>query len=146
MMCFQNEIALAHLLSYPRHNQLTTKRKNKMKSRNLKTAVFAIAAITFMATAGFTNAQGKGPNTNPGNHGALFIDANGDGICDNFNNTSVGNPGKGNGKKNGTGKGFGMKNGNGSGVCDGTGRGSGKGGGVCDGTGPKGNGKGRGNK
>ena len=115
-----------------------------MKSQKLKTAVFAIVATTFFATAGFTNAQSKGTDTNPGKHGALFIDANGDGICDNFNNPNVIRPKDGSGKKNGTGKGFGMKQGNGAGVCDGTGRGSRTGGGICDGTGP--HGKGKGNK
>jgi len=111
-----------------------------MNAHKIKTAVFTIVAIIFAATVSFTNAQNKGPKTNSGNHGALFIDANGDGICDNFNSATLGNPG--NGKKNGTAKGFGMKNGNGAGICDGTGRGSGKGGGVCDGTGPHGKGKG----
>jgi hypothetical protein len=115
-----------------------------MKALKLKTAIFAIAAITFAATASFTNAQTKSTNTNSGKHGALFIDANGDGICDNFNKPNAKHQGNGVGKKNGTGKGFGMKHGNGSGICNGTGKGTGNGGGVCDGTGPKG--KGRGNK
>jgi hypothetical protein len=115
-----------------------------MKALKLKTTIFAIAAITLAATASFTNAQSKGTNTTPGKHGTLFIDANGDGICDNFNNPNVKHQGNGYGKKNGNGKGFGMKHGNGSGICNGTGKGTGNGGGVCDGTGPKG--KGRGNK
>jgi hypothetical protein len=134
---------MAHVLSIPSRNHLIKKRKNKMNSRKLKTAVLTIVAITFAATISFTNAQVKSPNLNPGNHGALFIDANGDGICDNFNNQNAVRLQNKNGKKNGTGKGFGMKNGNGTGICDGTGKGSGNGSGICDGTGPKGNGKGK---
>jgi hypothetical protein len=140
-MYFHNKITMAHQLSNTSRNYLTNKRNNKMNSLKLKTAVFTIVVLTFAATVSFTNAQGKGPKTNPGNHGALFIDANGDGICDNFNNPNVVRPKDGSGKKNGTGNGFGMKHGYGTGVGNGTGRGSGNGSGICDGTGPKGKGK-----
>lgn len=110
-----------------------------MKAMNIRLLAAAML-ITFFA-AGLVTAQTKNPNygTTP-NRGPLFIDANGDGICDNFG------PGKGSGLKNGSGKkygsgkGFGMKSGNGYGICDGTGKGPGRGNGtgVCDGTGPKG--------
>ena len=113
-----------------------------MKTQMLKSAVLTAAALALFAATGLTNAQGKGINTNSGKHGALFIDANGDGICDNFNNSNINRPKDGSGKKNGNGKGFGMKNGNGTGICDDTGKGSGKGTGICDGTGPKGKGRG----
>jgi hypothetical protein len=110
----------------------------------MKAMKFVVLALTtvifFIATAGLTSAQTKNPNAGTGNKGALFVDANGDGICDNFNTKSGVRNGSGN--KNGSGKGFGMKGGrgNGTGICDGTGRGNGGGNGtgICDGTGPKG--------
>ncbi len=67
--------------------------------------------------------------------GINWVDADGDGICDNFGTE---NQGMGNGK------GYGLKDGSGSGVRpqDGTGygkmNGAGSGSGVCDGSGPKG--------
>lgn len=73
--------------------------------------------------------------------GVNWVDADGDGICDNY------------GTNQGQGKGYGLKDGSGAGVRpqDGTGfgksagAGSGTGTGVCDGTGPKGSAK-RGSK
>jgi hypothetical protein len=70
--------------------------------------------------------------------GPNWVDADGDGICD---NVGTGNQGKG------AGKGYGLKDGSGSQVRpqDGTGygkgNGAGNGTGVCDGTGSKGSAK-----
>jgi hypothetical protein len=97
-----------------------------------------------VATATIVAAQGK-PVTAPRAGGqatvcANFIDANGDGICDNFQNGTRG--------ANGQGKGFGRGKGNGThvGPQDETGfgapAGAGAGTGICDGTGPKGKGRG----
>lgn len=101
-----------------------------------------LIAGTFIFAAVTLNAQAKNQNTGTkagtGQRGAFFVDANGDGICDNFNTTTgIRN---GSGRKYGAGRGFGMNNGGGYGVCNGTGKGAGGryGTGVCDGTGPKG--------
>ena len=84
-----------------------------------------------------------------------WVDADGDGICDNYSfaarvRNMSGNGGKGTGLQNGKnlfGTGSGYRFGDGSGLHpqDGTGLGfkNGGGTGVCDGTGPKGNAKGR---
>ncbi|NOX19004.1 MAG: hypothetical protein GXO87_12085, partial [Chlorobi bacterium] len=82
-----------------------------------------------------------------------WVDADGDGICDNFGtaNQGVGNAYKkmngmkGQGQGMGNGSGNGNHYGDGSGIRpqDGTGFGAGQGSGngTCDGTGPKGNGR-----
>ena len=118
-----------------------------MKAPKLKNIALAAIAIVLFATVSMTNAQGKGMGNKGVNHGVNFVDANGDGICDNRDNPNVIRPKDGTGKKYGAGNGFGMKNGkgNGTGICNGTGQGSGNGTGICDGTGPKGKGRG-GNK
>ena len=86
-----------------------------------------------------------------------WVDLDGDGICDNFNNASgtknagnskaFGMQNKGNGSAMGMGAGKGFGDGSGLHPQDGTGfgnkNGGGTGTGVCDGTGPKGNAKGR---
>jgi hypothetical protein len=76
--------------------------------------------------------------------GANFVDANGDGICDNFQ--AGAGLGRGQGMGRGHGYGRGMGDGTRVGPKDGTGfgPGPGAGGGICDGTGPKGPGRGRG--
>ncbi|MGE5682801.1 MAG: hypothetical protein ACM34K_18195 [Bacillota bacterium] len=61
--------------------------------------------------------------------GPRFVDANGDGVCDNAQDPNFKRPMDGSGRKNGMGKGHGM------GL---RGQGQGTGTGVCDGTGPKG--------
>ncbi|MFB3854175.1 MAG: hypothetical protein ACE148_10180 [Vicinamibacterales bacterium] len=101
---------------------------------------FFIALALVLAVAAGTQAQtpparsarqatGVGPN---------FVDANGDGICDNY---QAGNrAGSRAGRMRGHG-GFGPGDGTGNkgvGPKDGTGYGAGNGTGVCDGTGPKG--------
>jgi hypothetical protein len=100
---------------------------------------------TLFLTATVASAQNP-PTPVPQNAGttvgANFVDANGDGICDNF---QAGKRGP-NGKGQGMGKGHGRGQGNGShmGPQDGTGfgarAGAGTGTGICDGTGPKGRG------
>jgi hypothetical protein len=79
-------------------------------------------------------------NVSKAQRGANFVDADGDGVCDNFGTKSAmqGKHGKGKGPGNGTGnQGVGPKDGTGYGA------GTGNGTGTCDGTGPKGNRGGR---
>ncbi len=74
--------------------------------------------------------------------GANFVDANGDGICDNVATGARGANGQGQGKAYRGGKGdgthVGPKDGTGFGAPSGAGTGTG----ICDGTGPKGRGRG----
>ncbi len=74
--------------------------------------------------------------------GANFVDANGDGICDTFQNGTRGANGQGQGKGYGRGKGNGTHVGPQDGTGFGAPAGAGTGTGVCDGTGPKGKGRG----
>ena len=109
----------------------------------MKRIINAALALALVAALGvlFTHdavAQQKGTGTGKG--GALFVDQDGDGVCDNFGTKAGqklgnGRQGKGYGPGNGTGNmGVGPKDGTGygnkSGICTGTG--------TCDGTGPKG--------
>jgi hypothetical protein len=117
----------------------------------MKRIINAALALALMGALGvmFTHdavAQQKG--TGAGKRGALFVDQNGDGVCDNVGTKAgqkMGNgaQGKGYGPGNGTGNmGQGPKDGTGygakTGACTGTG--------VCDGTGPKGSQMRRGSK
>ena len=123
----------------------------------MKRIINATLALALMGALGvmFTHdaiAQQKG--TGNGQRGALFVDQDGDGICDNFGTKAgqalgSGSQGKGYGPGNGTGNmGQGPKDGTGhgakTGTCTGTGVGIGTG--VCDLTGPKGGQMRRGNK
>ena len=106
----------------------------------MKKTIFLTAAVLFAVLLFSTDinaqtikgGQGKGIKTN-------WVDANGDGICDNVGTAKQG-MGKGYGKKDGTGNpmrpqdgtGYGKKNGAGNGTGNGTGTG------ICDGTGSKG--------
>jgi len=110
-----------------------------MKALKINIPVIAAAAVILFASASYTNAQAKNPTPKNTNRGAYFVDANGDGICDNYA-TRVKN---GTGNKFGAGKGNGLKSGKGNGTGLGKGTGMGNGTGVCDGTGPKGFGRGR---
>lgn len=74
--------------------------------------------------------------------GANFVDANGDGICDNFQSGARGANGQGQGKGYGRGKGNGTHVGPQDGTGFGVQAGAGTGTGICDGTGPKGKGRG----
>jgi hypothetical protein len=106
---------------------------------NTAIALALVSALGFAQTA--TKEQLKpsvkadAPVITKAQRGANFIDADGDGVCDNFG-TKAGmqaNRGKGKGPGNGTGnQGVGPKDGTGYGAGKGTGTG------TCDGTGPKG--------
>ena len=91
--------------------------------------VMAVGLVLAVAVVGSAQAPQTPAPTAP-KAGTAFVDANGDGICDNF---QAGTP---------QGKGYGQGRGRGThvGPQDGTGFGAGKGagGGICDGTGPKG--------
>jgi hypothetical protein len=99
-----------------------------------------------LVTAAIAAAQGKpvaAPKTSgQATVGANFIDANGDAICDNFQNGTRDANGQGQGKCCGRGKGNGMHVGPQDGTGFGAPAGAGTGTGICDGTGPKGRGRG----
>ncbi len=109
--------------------------------------IIAAALFSLVLLSSTTNAQtigkgqgkglGKGLKTN-------WVDANGDGICDNVGTAKQGmnGAGKGYGKKDGTGNPLRPQDGTGYGKKAGAGSGTG----VCDGTGPKGTMARRGNK
>jgi hypothetical protein len=110
----------------------------------MKKIVFAALAVAVMTTCAMgqsttSEAQKKVIANSPSGvtsaRGANFIDADGDGVCDNFGTRGgmKAKHGRGNGLGDGTGnKGIGPKDGTGFGA------GKGNGSGVCDGTGPKG--------
>lgn len=84
-------------------------------------------------------AQDKGPVK--AQRGAMFVDQDGDGICDNLGTRSGQNAGFQNRLNGMKGKGYGPGDGtgyHGNGPKDGTGFGPGAGSANCDGTGPKG--------
>ncbi|MFH1198348.1 MAG: hypothetical protein V1720_21785 [bacterium] len=102
--------------------------------RSIFFSIAAVIAFLFFSTNINAQNQGKGNGTpgsgNPDAPKVNWVDANGDGICDNFGTTNQGSgKGKGYGKKDGTGNhvrpqdgtGYGKKGGNGTGICDGTG-------------------------
>jgi len=105
----------------------------------MKRAAF-LFAVVFSLIIFTTNSHAQSTTgTQPTGKGAGWVDANGDGICDNVGTANQGaaKAGKGYGKKDGTG--------NPARPQDGTGYGN-KGGnanaaGTCDGTGPKGSAK-----
>jgi hypothetical protein len=103
-------------------------------------AMFIVIAGASLASA--QTAPGAG-NTAAPRVGAAFVDANGDGICDNFQNGTPRRQGMQGGRRGGYGPGDGTGN-QGMGPRDGTGygpgAGAGNGTGNCDGTGPKGRG------
>ena len=106
--------------------------------------ILALGAL--LVTAAMAAAQGR-PAAAPkaggqATVGAKFVDANGDGICDNFQNGTRGANGQGLGKGHGRGKGNGTHGGPQDGTGVGAPAGAGTGAGVCDGTGPKGKGRG----
>jgi hypothetical protein len=102
----------------------------------------SVVLLGFAATA---SAQTPGPvnfraQNAVGPAGPNFVDADGDGICDNFQ--SGVRAGKAIGPRDGSGARFGPGDGSGFGMGprdgSGFGRGPRDGGGLCDGTGPKG--------
>ena len=99
-----------------------------------------VAAVLGAATV-MASAAGAQSATPPTTVGPSFVDANGDGVCDNCTGTPRGQGQKVRKGKGGTGTGNGTGQ-QGMGPRDGSGSGRG-GGGNCNGTGPKGQGRGR---
>lgn len=98
-------------------------------------AVVAIASLASAQTPAASPVPGaKAAGTAVGPN---YVDANGDGICDNY---QAGGRGQGAGQGRGYGPGNGAGN-QGMGPRDGSGYGPGSGTGACDGTGPKGQGR-----
>jgi hypothetical protein len=103
-----------------------------MKRMLIVVAVLGVATVM----AGPAGAQGTVPPTTAG---PGFVDANGDGVCDNCTGTPRGQGQKVRKGKGGSGAGSGTGQ-QGMGPRDGSGYGRG-GGGNCNGTGPKGQGR-----
>jgi hypothetical protein len=104
-------------------------------------AILAAALGAVMVTAGAAGAQTANPPVStPTTVGPNFVDADGDGICDNCTGTARGQNGKARKGKGGYGPGNGTGN-QGVGPQDGSGYGPGGGSGNCTGTGPKGRGR-----
>jgi hypothetical protein len=96
----------------------------------LAVGIVAIAAVTTSAQAPATPQPLAKTAV-----GASFVDANGDGICDNFQAGTRQGQGNGVARK---GRRLGPQDGSGYGAPAGAGTGTG----ICDGTGPKGKGRG----
>jgi hypothetical protein len=99
-----------------------------------------VAAVLGAATV-MASGAGAQSATPPTTVGPSFVDANGDGVCDNCTGTPRGQGQKVRKGKGGSGAGNGTGQ-QGMGPRDGSGSGRG-GGGNCNGTGPKGQGRGR---
>jgi hypothetical protein len=99
----------------------------------LAIGIVAIAAVT-------TSAQAPTPPQAPAKTtvGPNFVDANGDGICDNFQSGT--RQGQGNGVGRGKGQRMSPRDGSGFGAPARAGGGTGTG--ICDGKGPSGKGRG----
>jgi hypothetical protein len=100
----------------------------------------ALGAIVLLA--GTATAQTPNPPASPPPATARpnFVDANGDGVCDNCTGTPKGKGQKARQGKGGAGPGDGTGN-QGVGPADGSGYGRGGGRGTCNGTGPRGRGR-----
>ncbi|MBK8943980.1 MAG: hypothetical protein IPM32_01800 [Ignavibacteriae bacterium] len=102
-----------------------------------------LLVVTLLSSPIFAQEDIDVPITGDVVHGPNWVDADGDGICD---NVGTGNQGKG------AGKGYGIKDGSGAKVQPqdgsgyGKGNGAGNGTGVCDGSGSKGTAKRSGRK
>ena len=96
-----------------------------------------LVAVTAIAASAQTPTTPQSPSG--ATVGAKFVDANGDGICDNFQAGTRQGQGNGMARK---GKRLGPQDGSGYGAGSGAGVGSGSGSGICDLTGPKGKGRG----
>ena len=113
-----------------------------MKTRLFLSAM-ALTALTIVAAAQ-TTGQTNAPAGQGRNHGAAWVDANNDGICDNFDKGTNAGKGQMNGQRAGRGnmqhRGQGLARGNGQGLRDGQGRFNGRGpaftdadkDGICD--------------
>jgi len=106
--------------------------------------IFAAALGAVMVLAGAASAQTANPpaTNTPTAVGPNFVDANGDGICDNCTGTGQGKGQKARKGKGGYGPGNGTGN-QGAGPRDGSGYGPGGASGNCTGTGPSGRSRGR---
>ena len=104
-----------------------------------RTWILALGILVLSASAAFAQAPTTPQSPSGATVGAKFVDANGDGICDNFQAGT--RQGQGNGMAR-RGKRLGPQDGSGYGAGSGAGVGSGTGTGICDGTGPKGKGRG----
>ncbi|MEW6193840.1 MAG: hypothetical protein AB1521_01620 [Bacteroidota bacterium] len=103
----------------------------------MKRIAFLTLAVLFTVILFSSTSNAQTVNTNNGKGTRVnWIDANGDGICDNFGTPNQGSNqvGKGYGKKDGTGNPARPQDGTGYGKKGGYTTGTG----VCDGTGPKG--------
>lgn len=98
--------------------------------------IVAGALGTLILLAGAARAQAPNPPASqpPAAPGASFVDANGDGVCDNCTGTPQGSGKKARRGKSGAGPGNGTGN-QGIGPRDGSGYGRGSGSGTCNGTG-----------
>ena len=100
-----------------------------------RTLILALGILAVSASATFAQSHTP-PQPAAGTAvGANFVDANGDGICDQFQAGTRQGQGGGQAQR---GKRLGPKDGSGFGAPAGAGTGTG----ICDGTGPKGKGRG----
>lgn len=109
----------------------------------------AVVLGAALLLTGAAEAQSTDPAGPPANTGRNFVDADGDGVCDNCTGTPRGQGRQGRqgqrarqGGKGQRGPGDGTGN-HGVGPRDGSGYGRGAGSGSCNGTGPRGQGRGR---
>jgi hypothetical protein len=104
--------------------------------------IVAGALGTLLLVAGAARAQAPNPPASqpPPTVGPSFVDANGDGVCDNCTGTPKGKGQKARQGKGGAGPGNGTGN-QGIGPRDGSGYGPGSGRGTCNGTGQRGRGR-----
>jgi hypothetical protein len=104
-----------------------------------------VIALGFVLAVSIAASAQSTPTPQAPKTGAAFVDANGDGICDNYQGGTPG-AGKGYGQGRGRGQHLGPRDGSGFGAGSGAGTGTGTGTGTCDGTGPKGRQMGRGRR
>ena len=107
--------------------------------KRLMIVAVALGVATVMAGAAGAQTSGPPAVNPPTGVGPSFVDANGDGVCDNCTGTPRGQGQKVRKGKGGSGPGNGTGN-QGVGPRDGSGYGRG-GGGNCTGAGPKGQGR-----
>jgi hypothetical protein len=143
-------VLLARSLNYVWHPAWSPVLEPRYDARPKETDMkrtFVIAAAFVLLTAMAASAQST-PAPSPAPQaprvGTAFVDANGDGICDNFQNGT--RQGTGQGQARMRGRRLGPQDGSGFGAGSGTASGSASGTGLCDGTGPKGRGMGRGRR
>jgi hypothetical protein len=101
----------------------------------------ALGTLLLVAGAARAQAPNPPPSQPPATVGPNFVDANGDGVCDNCAGTPKGKGQKARQGRSGAGPGNGTGN-LGVGPRDGSGYGQASGRGTCNGTGQKGRGRG----